>query len=164
MGRRKLGFTFAVVIFIGGCVQRTLVITSDPSGAVIFMNDQEIGRTPMRRDFTWYGTYDVQVRKEGYETLYQKTKVIAPWWQWIPFDFLAEFWPGHLKDIHYLSYTLAPSSTQPANPAEMFSKADELKARLESSQYTHPPTTTPATKPTTHPTTRRAHPTSLHSD
>ena len=30
--------------------------------------DYDYTRTPMRKTFVWYGTYDVEVRKEGYVT------------------------------------------------------------------------------------------------
>jgi hypothetical protein len=162
MVEKRFLFALFCVLMAGGCVQRTLEINSDPSGAVVWMNDQEIGRTPIRRDFLWYGTYDVQVRKEGYETLNKRAKVIAPWWQWMPIDLLAEFC-GRQQDTHYLFFTLKPASTQPANPAEMFAHASELKEQLESSQYTHTPSTLPTTAPSTRPTTRRSHPTSLPS-
>ena len=151
MGRIKIFCMVMSLALLGGCVQRTLNITSNPPGALVVMNDQEIGRTPITRDFVWYGTYDVQVRKEGYESLNKKTKIIAPWWQWVPIDLLAEFWPWHLKDIRHISYTLAPAATQPANPTEMFRSASIMKADLQSSQFTHTPTTGPSTKPTTRP-------------
>ena len=54
---------------LGGCVERTMTFQSNPPGALVYVNNQEIGRTPMRRDFTWYGNYDVVLRKDGYETL-----------------------------------------------------------------------------------------------
>src|SRR5688500_8387276 len=69
-----------------GCVQRTLQVESDPPGALVYLNGEEAGRTPMRKNFVWYGTYDVQLRKEGYHTLSRETKVWAPWWQWPPID------------------------------------------------------------------------------
>src|SRR5688500_18580755 len=53
----------------GGCVVREMVIDSEPRGALVYLNDQEIGRTPLTKEFTWYGTYDAVVRLEGYETL-----------------------------------------------------------------------------------------------
>src|SRR5690349_16661746 len=77
----------------GGCVQRKLTVTSEPSGAVVTMNDREMGRTPFTTDFTWYGDYDVQVRKEGYQTLSRAQPLPAPWWQWPPIDLLAELAP-----------------------------------------------------------------------
>src|SRR5438045_3252646 len=52
-----------------GCVRRTLAVRSDPPGALVYLNGVEVGRTPVQRDFVWYGTYDVQVRKDGYDTI-----------------------------------------------------------------------------------------------
>jgi len=49
----------------GGCVHRTLEVESNPPGALVYLNGEEVGRTPMRKEFLWYGTYDVQLRKEG---------------------------------------------------------------------------------------------------
>src|SRR5690348_13497271 len=88
----------------GGCVQRTLRVRSDPPDALVYLNDLEIGRTPVTRSFVWYGTYDVELRKEGFEPIKTTAQVWAPWWQWVPIDFLAEFLPLH--DHHELSYTL----------------------------------------------------------
>jgi hypothetical protein len=127
-----------------GCVQRTLTVTSDPPGALVHMNNQEVGRTPLTRDFTWYGHYDVQVRKEGYQTLNTKTWIVAPIWQWPPLDLFAEFWPFHPKDERHVAYTLTPASTQPLEPDNLLTRAAELREKLESSRYTvaQPPATT----------------------
>jgi hypothetical protein len=126
---KACGYVIGLMLLSSGCVQRTL---------------NEVGRTPLTRDFTWYGTYDVQVRKEGYETLDEKTKVIAPIWQWPPFDFFVEFWPGRLKDEQKVHYTLKPASTQPVDPDLMVIRAAEMQGQLESSKYTRMPATTPA--------------------
>ena len=56
----------AVPPLAGGCgVERTLQIESNPPGALVHLNGEEVGRTPMRKAFVWYGTYDVQLRKDG---------------------------------------------------------------------------------------------------
>jgi hypothetical protein len=138
-----------VVLLVGvGCVQRTLTVESDPPGALVMMNDQEIGRTPFTREFTWYGWYDIQLRKPGYETLSTRAKVIAPIWQWPPLDLFAELVPLHLKDKHHLTYTLKPASTQPVDPQEMLARAGEIRGELRSSKYTiFPPATAPTTAP-----------------
>ena len=132
---------------VGGCVQRTLRVESDPPGALVYMNQQEIGRTPLERDFTWYGTYDVQLRSEGYEPLKARTPVIAPWWQWPPFDLFAEFIPG-LKDERTIRYTLKPASTQPVEPEEILARAEQLRGKLQSSTYhqSKAPTTAPTSR------------------
>jgi PEGA domain len=156
--RRNCAFLVSSLLLAlsSGCVQRTINVTSDPPGALVYWNDQEIGRTPFRRDFTWYGTYDVQVRRDGFGTLNTRTRLIAPWWQWPPIDFFAELWPWHFKDERWIAYKLEPASTDPPDPQVMLLHAAELKTQLESSQYTttKPVTTRPATRSTTKSSTR----------
>jgi hypothetical protein len=108
-----------------GCVRRTLKITTEPPGALVHLNDQEIGRSPTEVDFTWYGDYDVVVRKEGYETLCTSWNVKAPWYQVIPMDFFAEvLWPGKVHDVHEGHFELtaaeAPTSEELADRAVEF--------------------------------------------
>ena len=50
-------------------MERTIKITSQPSGAVVYLNDEEVGRTPTEVSFKFYGDYSVILRKEGFETL-----------------------------------------------------------------------------------------------
>src|SRR4051794_12716028 len=45
--------------FIVGCVERKLTVVSQPDGALVHLNNQEIGRTTVSRDFIYYGDYDV---------------------------------------------------------------------------------------------------------
>lgn len=135
----------ASTCLLGGCVERTLTVRSYPTGALVYLNDQEVGRTPFRKRFIWYGAYDVQVRAEGYQTLKTTTPVIAPWWQWLPFDFVAEVMPANLHDDHAVFYTLKPASKEQVNPHSIVDRAEDLGDKLESSRI-------PATQPTTKPT------------
>ena len=129
-----------------GCVRRSLTVKSDPPGALVYLNGVEVGRTPMTRDFTWYGTYDVTLRKEGYETLKTEGKVIAPWWQWVPIDFFAEALPLH--DRRELAYTMKPYAAATVDPEQMLSRAETMETKLESSRYTRQPATQPVTSTT----------------
>lgn len=131
-----------VAIFLGlaaGCVQRQMSIQSDPPGALVYLNGREVGRTPLEHDFLWYGTYDVQVRQEGYETLKTRTPVIAPWWQWPPFDLFAELFP--LTDRRSLHYTLTPAADTAIDFDAIMARASVMQADLQGSQV---PTTQPA--------------------
>jgi hypothetical protein len=47
-----------------GCVERTISITSEPRGALVYLNDEEVGRTPVSVPFTYYGVYDVRLERE----------------------------------------------------------------------------------------------------
>jgi hypothetical protein len=129
----------------GGCAHRTLQIDSDPQGALVYLNGEEVGRTPMRKEFLWYGTYDVQLRKEGYETLSRKEKVWAPWWQWPPIDLFAEALP--LEDNHVARYTMKPMTAQTTDPQQVLGRAVRMRSRLKSSAFPQPVKAKP--KPTT---------------
>lgn len=100
-----------------GCVEQTLSVDSNPPGAIVYLNDQEVGRTPFETNFKWYGTYDVTLRKEGYTTLKTQAKVIAPAWNWIPLDLFAALWPTTFMDKHDLQFTLKPLSETEVDPA-----------------------------------------------
>jgi PEGA domain-containing protein len=157
MARTTRRLLFAVVVLValtaglGGCVERELQVNSDPQGALVYLNDQEVGRTPLRQDFTWYGTYDVAVRKDGYQTLKTESPVIAPWWQWIPFDFVADILPFRLKDSHALHYTLKPTPETAEDPDRLVQRGQAMRDQLESGEK---PLKTPKTRPAA--TTRAA--------
>ena len=111
-----------------GCVRRTLTITTEPPHALVFLNDQEIGRSRVTTGFLWYGNYDVVIRKEGYETLQTHCEVNPPWYQVIPFDFFAEvLWPGQLHDQQSRHFVLEPR-VLPA-PEEVVERALETRRR-----------------------------------
>jgi len=131
-----------LLLLVTGCVRRSLTVQSDPPGALVYLNGVEVGRTPMTRDFTWYGTYDVVLRKEGYDTLKTEGKVIAPWWQWVPIDLFAELLPLH--DRRELAYTMQPQTQETLDPQQMMRRAEAMEPQLESSRYTRRPATQPA--------------------
>ena len=60
------------IVLLGGCVKRTIMVTSDPEGALVWLNEREVGRTPVEVEFLYYGTYDVRLVKDGYEPLLTK--------------------------------------------------------------------------------------------
>ena len=62
----SLALILAVLTSAGGCIERILTIQTNPPGALVELNTQEMGRTPVSRDFTWYGAYDLTIRLENY--------------------------------------------------------------------------------------------------
>lgn len=129
---RYLPLLFPLLLL--GCVERTMTITSEPSGALVYLNGEEVGRTPLTRDFVWYGNYDVQVRHEGHETLDTNTWVVAPWWQWPPFDLFAELLPVRLTDRRVLHYELAETSPADVDPDQLLDRATALRNQLGESR------------------------------
>jgi hypothetical protein len=148
----------ATALCLTGCgVQRELVFTSNPPHALVYLNGEEIGRTPVEHEFLWYGKYDVIVRKDGYVTAKTTTKVKPPWWQWIPFDFVAELLPVRLRDKQVFTYSLLPASTQPADSELMLENAAEYRAKLEGVGSTQPSIVRHKKKKNGKPTTRKHH-------
>ena len=147
--RRLCRCTLAImgVALACGCahIERSVTIRTEPAGALVYLNGEEIGRSPVKHDFNWYGDYDVQLRKEGYQTLKTHQWVTAPWWQWMPLDLAAELVPARLVDHRDYAYTLSPEL--PANPQQMIRSASELRRQLESGVYTPSPATRPTTQP-----------------
>ena len=129
-GRRR-GWVLALMVSVGiagGCVRRTLTIQTEPAGALIFLNDEEIGRSPVTTDFTWYGDYDLIIRQPGYDTLKTHVEVRRPWYQVLPIDFVAEvLWPQHLVDAHTFDFSLTPA--QPTDRASLIERAQALRER-----------------------------------
>jgi len=134
-----------------GCLHRTIEVTSDPPGALVILKDQEAGRTPFKTEFKWYGVYDIELSKDGYEPIKTTAPIIAPWWQWVPFDLFTEMLP--IEDRHELNYTMVAPTTRQTDPELLLRRGEDLRGKLQSSER---PTTQPTTQPTTRPTTRPA--------
>ena len=97
-------------LMLTGCVHRQLTIRSEPPGAAIFMNDKRVGVTPHTYDFVWYGWYRLALEKPGYERLDDRVLIKAPFYLWIPLDFVIEALPVTIRDAKALSYQLVPST------------------------------------------------------
>jgi hypothetical protein len=116
-----------VLVATCGCVDRELVITTDPPGASVTISEMDAGTTPLRKSFTWYGVYEIIIAKEGFETLKVAQNVQAPAHQIPPLDLLAELWPGTIYDRHEFHYTLKPR--QAPTREELIRKADALRVK-----------------------------------
>lgn len=101
----------SIAVPSSGCVRRKVTVNTEPSGAVIWLNDEEIGRSPATVDFLWYGDYDVVARLKGYETLRTHHRLVEPWYQAPGIDFIAEvLYPGWIVDSREMHFELSPES------------------------------------------------------
>ncbi len=96
-----------------GCVHRTLTVHSEPEGASLILNDQNMGPTPYTGPFEWYGWYRIRIEKEGFHRLDDRAFVRAPIYLWIPLDFLMELLPVTIRDDQVFSYQLIPKEPLP---------------------------------------------------
>ena len=91
-----------------GTNQRTLVITSDPPGALVHVNDVQLGETPLEADFTWFGKYDVRLSKPGFEPLVTAASANPNLHDQPVFDFFSELLPGTRNTVVRWHFTLEP--------------------------------------------------------
>ncbi|MBI2093919.1 MAG: PEGA domain-containing protein [Candidatus Omnitrophica bacterium] len=101
-----------------GCVYRSLTIRTEPPGAMVYVNDQLKGESPVKYDFLWYGWHRVMVRKEGFERVEDRKLLRSPAYLWIPLDLIMELVPFPIRDNRSWSYTLTPVApvTMPTPP------------------------------------------------
>ncbi|MCP4263659.1 MAG: PEGA domain-containing protein, partial [Planctomycetes bacterium] len=52
-----LVISLSVSLLLSGCVERKLTINTEPQGALVILNDEEIGTSPVTVSFEWYGDY-----------------------------------------------------------------------------------------------------------
>ena len=119
-----------VLTALAGCVERELTINTEPQGAVVALNDEEIGVSPVTVNFKWYGDYCVRISKEGYETLDTHRELKGPWYDHFPFDFFAQIVnPNRIADSYEWMFELSPR--RQISPDELIQDARELKKQLQ---------------------------------
>lgn len=152
---RSGGARVAVAALLGcplllGCVDRRLAITSEPPGATVLLNDAEVGATPCEVEFTYFGTYDVRLHKDGYEPLVTKAKAKAPPHEWPGLDLAAIAVPTTKRTRIEWHFTMTPAVV---DDAALMARASELAGRAaeQAPPVTPPPAPpapeTPAPKP-----------------
>jgi hypothetical protein len=109
-------------------VERRLTIVTEPPGAVVTLNDQEIGVSPVTVPFNWYGDYWVRASKDGYETLNTHRKLKAPLYDYPPLDLFAEIlYPGRIVTSYEWSFGLAPKEYPTRD--ELIEKGESLRTQ-----------------------------------
>ncbi|MEM7313639.1 MAG: PEGA domain-containing protein [Planctomycetota bacterium] len=105
-----------------------MTIRSNPPGAMVYIDDQQIGTTPVSTDFLYYGTRKIRLVKDRFETLTTYQKIAPPWYQIPPFDFVSENLVGReIRDERVLDFQMQPQRIVPKQ--ELLNRAQELRAQ-----------------------------------
>ncbi|HTU23935.1 MAG TPA: PEGA domain-containing protein [Pirellulales bacterium] len=124
--RRALCIALAIALCAAGCVHRRFTVRSNPPGARVFVDEYEIGTTPVSHDFVYYGTRKIRLVKDGYETLTILQPIPTPWWDLPGIDFVSEnLVPTEIRDHRVLDYQMQPQVIVPTE--QLLTRADELR-------------------------------------
>ncbi len=127
----KLMVLIVCLVCLSGCVRRRMTIRTNPPGAVVFVDDYQIGTTPVSTNFVHYGTRKIRIVKDGYETLTVEQPIPTPWYEIPPIDFVAEtLVPTEIQDHRTLNYQLVPQRVVP--PDQLRARAEDLRTRATS--------------------------------
>lgn len=112
-----------------GCIDRRISITSEPPGALVYLNDIEVGRTPLQTRFLWYGEYEVRLLLEGYEPLTTSARAETPLHEIPPLDLPAAALPITTR-IHW-HFELEPALPDtPETRQDLLQRARDLRKDL----------------------------------
>ena len=120
-----------LLLLLTGCVERKMLIRSDPPGARVYLNRslESAGITPLAMDFDHYGTWLVRLEHEDRSPLEVEVPVEAPWWSYPGLDLVTELLlPVTIrdeKDFHFVLPELPP----PPTTTELERRASELRER-----------------------------------
>ncbi len=128
--RRNLSVVSLGVLFtLGGCVERRVEITSEPSGARVWLNDEEVGVTPCEAGFTYYGTYDVRLMLDGYEAVHEGREMKAPIYEYPIVDLAATAAPIDFESVNRWHFVLNATDEIAGDRDALINRAVELRGR-----------------------------------
>jgi hypothetical protein len=97
-----------------GCVERRYTIRTDPPGALVYVNGEEVGASPVSKSFTYYGEREVTLVADGHQTARFVQPVNPPWWDNLFTEFFSEnLVPFTLRDEREFSYKMLPAVNPP---------------------------------------------------
>ena len=117
----------ALAPFLGGCVDRRFVVTTNVPGAQVFWEGKPLGPSPVDSRWEYAGNYNFSALAPGYEPLSQTVRLAPKWYMYPPFDLITEtLYPGRIEDVRRITLTLRPSP--PLSDAELIGNAERIRA------------------------------------
>jgi hypothetical protein len=127
-----------------GCVTRRFTVTSEPQGAMVYVNGKQIGPSPADAEFVYYGRYRITLVKPGYETFEVLQNIPPPFYEYFGIDLISEVLiPTQIIDHRYFHYKLR--SIQSVRPEDVLRRGSDLRSRGRA--VATPPAPAPAPPP-----------------
>jgi hypothetical protein len=143
---KSLSFFILVVVLLlfAGCVTRTITIKTNPSNALVYVDNELVGESPVTVPFTYYGTRKITIEKKDADgrlmcerkIVFEKIK--TPVYEMFPLDFFSEIiWPLDIQDNHVFNYDLV--ELKPLSRKEqqktVIENAEELRQRVAAPDF-----------------------------
>lgn len=126
-----------MVLATTGCVQRRLQIRSQPEGAFVSVDRQPVGLSPLSVPYTYYGTREIQLEKDGYRTVRVEQNIRPPWFEWFPISLISNNFAGReIRDDRIFDFTLEPKQSVDGNV--LFQRANDLRHDVRQGTVTAP--------------------------
>ena len=120
-----------------GCVQRRLQIRSQPEGALVSIDRQPVGLSPVSVPYTYHGTREFQLEKDGFKTVRVQQNIQPPWFDRFPISFFSNHFAGReIRDERLFDFQLEPK--EPVNEAVLFDRANEFRSNIQRGTLTAP--------------------------
>lgn len=131
MTRAAAALLLVALPVLSGCLERTVSVTSEPPGAIVWLNNAEVGRTPVTTGFLFYGDYDLQVRKDGYEALTTHHDLSSPIYEQPPLDLVATALPVRIHTTRDIKVELQPlPDDTPEAQRALIDRASDMRRQV----------------------------------
>lgn len=121
------------VSLLPACAERRIRVTSEPPGARVWLNDEQIGRTPAEARFTFYGHYDLRLELDGHEPYHARHTAEAPFHEYPGPDLVAAAVPARIRHTVEWHVDLTPTPESSGDPEmvrlELIDRAGSLRER-----------------------------------
>jgi PEGA domain len=128
--RPAIVLTLVASGLVSGCVERRYTIRSEPPGAIVVVNGEEIGPAPASKSFYYYGNREITLMLDGFQTRTIIQPIKAPWWDNYATEFVTEnLVPWTIRDERDYKFPLQPAESPPQ--AELRNRAEGLRQEAQ---------------------------------
>lgn len=131
-------FIAATITLLPACAERRIRVTSTPPGARVWLNDEEIGRTPTEARFTFYGHYDLRLETPGFEPYHAKHTAHAPFHEYPGPDLIATAIPANISHTVEWHVDMAPTPETAEDPEAVRTELIDRAANLREQALSAP--------------------------
>jgi hypothetical protein len=112
-----------------------MTVRTEPPGALVTIDNQVIGTSPVATPFTYYGTREIRLERDGFRTEVIRERIDPPWYQLPVVDFFTEtLYPGELRDERIVDVQMVPQQMPPIDQVRM--QANQLRQQARSGVIT----------------------------